>query len=372
MFSSRRQLLLTVLVAVVAHVALLGIYLRKYDGNPAALVGASFQMAGKPPWEEVPVAIGAGGYDGMFYYAIARDPWVPHREGVDAPALRHVRVLYPLLSWMLSGGGDARLLLWAMPLVNLLAIAGLTWLGAWFACRNGLAAWWGMVLPFALAAFIPAARNLTDNVSSLAICGLLVTWMLNRSWWSVTLAAFAAVFAREQNVCVVGIVMVAAISQRRAAVAAGTGAALLAWGGWVLILQNVYGQSPFDAGPVGLGFPLQGILHAATNLGGPDFSTRLAVINALSLLQIGALLSAGFFIVYREPRSVLAFTLLGAIVLAFLTTQAVWSDLVAYRRVLAWLPIGIWIFGVTHRTTWMLHLLAAASVFSLAVALHYA
>ena len=33
------------------------------------------------------------GYDGQFYYAIARGPWHRHEAGIDAPVVRHARVL---------------------------------------------------------------------------------------------------------------------------------------------------------------------------------------------------------------------------------------------------------------------------------------
>ncbi len=60
------------------------------------------------------------GYDGQFAYQIARDPmngW----QYVDLPSYRYQRILYPVVSMLLSFGNDA-LLPWVMILINLVSI----------------------------------------------------------------------------------------------------------------------------------------------------------------------------------------------------------------------------------------------------------
>jgi hypothetical protein len=44
--------------------------------------------------------------------------------GIDFAAFRHLRILYPAVGWLCSGGDPERLL-WALPLINLLGIAAL-------------------------------------------------------------------------------------------------------------------------------------------------------------------------------------------------------------------------------------------------------
>jgi hypothetical protein len=78
--------------------------------------------------------------------------------------VRHLRILYPLVGWLLSGG-DALRLLWVLPAINLGAIAALAAVGALLALRSGLSSWWGFLLPIAVNAGLPALRDLTDNLS---------------------------------------------------------------------------------------------------------------------------------------------------------------------------------------------------------------
>jgi len=366
-----RKALLVVLTAVLLHAGMLAIYVGKY-GDLSALVGASYRAVGQPPLEAVTVGIGPGGYDGMFYYAIAQNPWVPHTLGIDAPAFRHVRVLYPICCWALSGGGDPQLLLWVMPLVNLLAIAGLTWLGAWVAWRHGLSPWWGLVVPLAVSACIPAARNLTDNLSTLAVFALLAAWLLDRPWWLLTLLALAAVFTREQNILVVGIVFVTAACTRRGAVAGGMAFALAAWLGWISLLQWVYGVSPLHIGVKVFSVPLGGLTYAWTHLGGYHGSTRLAIINGLSLLHMALFLGLGAYVVWQRRSAAVVLVVLASMGMALLATEVLWNDLVSYRRALVWLPLGLFLTGVQANQRWLLCCLIPAGLFSLAVALRYA
>jgi hypothetical protein len=358
-----------VVAAVAIHVGLIGVYLGKCGGDLSALVGASHAAVGHPPLERVSASIGPGGYDGMFYYAIARNPWVPHTLGIDAPAFRHVRVLYPMLCWLLSGG-DADLLLWVMPAVNLLAIAALAWLGATLALKHGMSPWWGFVLPLAVNACIPALRNLTDNVSTLAVFALLLAWLLDARWWVAALLALAALFAREQNVLVVGILILAATFRKQPRAVGGLAGVLAVWFVWLGLLHAAYGCWPFQIGVKVFGVPFAGMAYGWSHLGGSyHFSTRLAIVNGLSLGHMALLLCCMAPIaVLCGSRIVGGVILIGAL-LAVVSTDVIWNDLWSYRRAFVWLPLGIWLGGIQTRRPWLLVSLLPAALFSLAAAL---
>src|ERR1700722_18790855 len=208
------RILAPALAAVALHATLLFSYAVPGDGDLSVLVCVGPDKAGSYPFEQVKSPVGTNGYDGMYYYALARSPWKRHGADLDCPGVRHLRILYPALCWLLSRG-DPRALFWAMPLVNLLAIGGLAAFGASMARRAGKSAWWGVLLPLAVNALLPAMRNLTDDVSALAVCGLLCAWLWNWPAWSIGLWAAAALFSREQNAVLVLCVFVAALWQRR-------------------------------------------------------------------------------------------------------------------------------------------------------------
>ena len=66
----------------------------------------------------------------------------------------------------------------ALPLLNLLAVTGLAWLGVVLATHYGRSPWWGFVLPIAVNVGISLLRDLTDPLAALAVCGLLTAWLL--------------------------------------------------------------------------------------------------------------------------------------------------------------------------------------------------
>jgi hypothetical protein len=359
-----------VVITVGIHAFLMALHVIKLKGDISGLVGASHNVVGRPPYEAITKSIGPGGYDGMFYYAIARNPWKRLDQGIDAAPVRHLRILYSAICWLCSGG-NARLLLWVMPAVNLAAIAGLAWLAAGFALRNNMSPRWGIVLPVAVNACIPALRNLTDSVSTLAVFGLMVSWLTNSSWWSLTLWAAAAVFSREQNVAVLLIVLGTSLVSRRPAVAAGMGVTLLFWISWVCLLRKTYGMWPFLPTQGNFGMPLTGLFYGWTHLGGFRDSRRLAIFNASSLAHLVLQMGLALYILWRKSLGVVGLLLLLGLLLAVVAGPEICNDLISYRRVLVWLPLGIWLGSIHCRQSWPMVLLAPAGLWSLAAALRY-
>src|SRR5579884_896141 len=81
-----------VALALLLHGALLCGYLLAFRGDVSALVCADRRLAGHWPYEAVHVGFPTGGFDGQFYYVLARNPWQPHHAFVDLPAYRHGRI----------------------------------------------------------------------------------------------------------------------------------------------------------------------------------------------------------------------------------------------------------------------------------------
>ena len=84
----------------------------------------------------------APGYDGQFYYQIARDP-LHASQFLDHPAYRYQRIVYPLLVAILSLG-QANLIPLMLLLVNLLAIVGGTELIARMFVQQKLSPWFSL------------------------------------------------------------------------------------------------------------------------------------------------------------------------------------------------------------------------------------
>jgi hypothetical protein len=333
---------------------LLAGYVLAFDGDLSALVCANRDQVGRWPYEAIRVGFPAPGFDGQFYYALARDPWRAHGWPIDRPIYRHTRILYPALAWLLSGGGDPEALLWALPAINLLTVAALAGLGAWLAVGYGRSAWWGFLLPVVLNLGMPAVRNLIDPLAALTAFGLLTAWLLR--WRPAALFGWAAatVLTREQNAAVVVIVLLAALyhQQWRHAVAlAGAGAILAAWLG---VLIAVYGVLP--TGEDNFGPPLAGMVHRWRQAGCfvPLHSAVLHALGTLAILvQLGLSVWLLFFSVHR---SVKLLGLAGAL-LAVVAGPPVYGDYWSFLRVFLWMPLAVWIGSVATGRRWSIALL---------------
>jgi hypothetical protein len=354
-----------ILAAVALHLALLGVYLAAFHGDLSALVCVGQKQIGEPPYEAVRVGFASGGFDGQFYYVIARNPWTWHAADLDVPGVRHVRLLYPALAWALSGGGDPRHLFWALPLINLAAIAGLAWLGVRLAQHYGVNLWWGFVLPLAVNDGMPLLRDLTDPLATFALCGLLTSWLMGGKWYHVVLWTVAALFSREQNAAVVFVVLAAALVKRRYRSATAIVAVLALWGGWVIFLHAGYGTWPvLPRSDYFFGVPFKGMWFRWTNLGFSG-SRVSAGLHFCRMLLLTAHCGLALYLAMRTPDRVVSFLALGGVALAVLTGMASYEDAWSYTRVFAWIPLAVWLAGVRLRLARPMWLLVPVAVWPL-------
>ncbi|HWG43261.1 MAG TPA: hypothetical protein VN688_10785 [Gemmataceae bacterium] len=370
------------LVAAVFHAAVLAAYVAAFHGDLSALVCVARERLGQTPYEHIHTGFDRNGYDGQFYYAIARAPWSRHDLGIDAPAIRQARILYPAVSWLLSAG-DAHRLLWVMPLVNLLAIAALAALGAIVARGHGLSPWWGVLLPFAVNAGMPALRNLTDVLSTLTVAALLIAWLRRWPWWVLSLCAAAALFSREQNVVVVLLVFVFALTsperQRRVSsprrwrsglvvqspLIAGLLGALLLWSVWLCVLRILYGSWSLLPTGGNMGPPLAGMLYRWTHL--TSESRSFAIFHLICMLTLTLQLGLSLWLLRTAGDRLIHLVALAGAGLAIMGGLALYGDNWSYTRVFAWLPLGVWLGCVQARWRWPLVALSAPCVLPLAV-----
>ncbi|MFN4260061.1 MAG: hypothetical protein ACK4RK_12265 [Gemmataceae bacterium] len=365
----RGTTLWVVLSAVVLHGVLLMGFVAAYGLDVSALVCASQPRVGQRPFEEVTRGFGAFGYDGQFYYAIARQPWERHISDIDVP-VRHLRILYPAACWLLSGGA-ARPLLWIMPLVNLLAIALMAWLGTRLARQYGMSPWWGLLLPLAVNAGLGSLRNLTDPVANCALIGLLTAWLLGWRHWVLCLWALAAVFSREQNLVIVGIIFLAAVWRRQYLASVGLAGVAALWLGWVGVLHHLYGEWPFLPSQGNMGAPLAGMLFRWTHLDYPSASLVAAILHFLRMLHLSLLVILALLLVVKRYESrTLTLLLLWSMLLVTMGGTAIYDDAWSYTRVFAWLPIGIFLHGMQARLRWALLALTPAALWPCVAVLH--
>ncbi|HZU77841.1 MAG TPA: hypothetical protein VFA70_13820 [Dehalococcoidia bacterium] len=137
------------------------------------------------------------GYDGQYYYFMARFPgWAPP-GGFDYPALRNVRVLYPLLARVISLGQPAIIPL-AMLAINIAAILGTVAAASWLLRARGLPAWPALIPGLYAGQVLALERDLADPLAVFWLALALVC--LQRRRWTLTAVALAlGLLTRESN-----------------------------------------------------------------------------------------------------------------------------------------------------------------------------
>lgn len=209
------------------------------------------------------------GYDGQYYYRLARTPFTDQRidAGIvlDAPAYRQQRIFYPLLVRVASLG-RVPLMPAAMLAVNFIAICLLGWLGGLYAQALSRHALWGLIFPCYIGFVTSLSRDLTEIVEcSLILAALLCLRRLK--YPATALLLSLAVLTKEPALLVaVGVGFADLIGDRGRLrrhtwyVAALPVAVYLLRHAW--LWHNWQGQRLAAAGGI-IGFPLLGFGRAA-------------------------------------------------------------------------------------------------------------
>ncbi|HLN29545.1 MAG TPA: hypothetical protein VK395_17485 [Gemmataceae bacterium] len=346
-----------VAITLLLHVTLMCGYVTLWGGDVSALVCADQSKIGRWPYEEVTTGFKTGGFDGQFYYTLARAPWQLQKAFIDLPPLRHSRILFLALGWLLSAGGDPVLLLWALPALNLACICGLSGLGAVYASHHGRSPLWGCLLPIVVNAAAPALRDLTDPLATFAVTGFLMSWLLGQGQRAQCAWALAAMLSREQNVAIVLIVLGNALTKRLWQRSLWLAAALAIFLAWMATLRHAYGAWPFLSGNLALPFAgiIYRLMHGNGIVGSHSIPIHMLAIGFL-LLQVGLSICMIFL---RAEHTVL-FIALAGVILVTLAGIPIYMNGQSYTRVFLWMPLAIWFWSMQTGRSWPVWLLTPA------------
>jgi hypothetical protein len=267
---------LIALVAVSAEVV--ARVLLRLGGNVSglALIGDVYGHPGQlPPGVRV---FHYAGYDGQFYYRMARNPaslhWSAYGVTLDQ-WYRLVRIGYSALAWLGSAGTPAALP-YALVAINLLAIGAIGVLGGVAAQQAGRHALWGLLLAGYFGFATSVARDLTEPLAAACLLGGILAWRGRRFGWAAGLFAFGALTRETALVApfALGVTRLVAFARHRAR----PGAQDLAWlvpgaafVAWEVVLKQATGVFPIlGDGGKNAGVPLLAALRAiGHNFGHP-------------------------------------------------------------------------------------------------------
>lgn len=270
------------------------------------------------------------GHDGKYFFVQANDPWLLNPDEnihvIDRPIYRAQRMLYPMLSGGL-GLFQPSVVVWAMIVVNILAMGVGSWAVARIAQDMGGSAWWGLAFVLNLG-FI--SEQLIDGAGVVAAAAAFTAvWLLDRGRTGPAIALLvAAVLAREAMlVAVLGTAVWLWWRKRRAQavwVAIVPGLAAVAWG---IYARLRIGFEPGVDQVQEIGLPFVGIARAARLwLDDPiDLAVGAAILLLLLLYTRRVLVS----------RSLIGWAFIGFVPLALLFTRQVWLNYFDITRAVA-------------------------------------
>lgn len=197
-------------VVVAGYLLFVVLRLLAHGGDVTAFVAAGDELTDPEQDTELTVAEDSLGYDGQFFYRLARSPLsderTDHGVTLDRPAYRQARIAYPALVWATSGGGQATAVPWALVGVNVAAVGGLAWVVAELARRAGRSPWLALLVAAWPGFLVATARDLSEVVAAALLAGALLT-IRDRRWIPAVVLLAGAGLARETTlVLALGIV----------------------------------------------------------------------------------------------------------------------------------------------------------------------
>jgi hypothetical protein len=285
--------------------------------DASTLVKVAFSDPIAPLAVSIDPAFDLGGgqehYDGLYYYAIALDPFAlgQAHELIDMAGYRYGRPMHGWLASVVSLGDQARLpeALLALSLIGLA-------LGAFGASRLcvhfGRTAWGGIVIAMSPGLLFATTVSTTETMGTALAIGLVLAWVRRWSPWAIALIAIMLSLYREQLVLVIiGILLFEVIDRirrrsrpggeqirRTAALLAGP----VALAAWLVYAHAQFGTWPTPDDPGNLSVPPLGwiesfrVAYGSQNAGSlvdqQIGSTAPPYLIALAVLLLAALWAA--------------------------------------------------------------------------------
>lgn len=284
----------------------------------------------------VPLRLNPGsfGYDGQFYYLLARDPLAGAAtiEHLDDARVRWRRVLLPLAAHLSAFGYEPAIAYtyWAL----VIASAGIgTWWLSRLAAANGFPEYFGALFALTPAVLVGTERMTVDGVLAAAVAGACYSYQAGRSR-PVLAILTAAPLIRET-----GILLTAAAAfiewrergPRRALAAVSTAIPFAAWSIYVAMRTNPGHVTWFGFPAAGLA---QRLLSPAEYPFPPGLSGLLVLLDFLALAGVALAIGLSLWRV-RERHIATVSAALFALLALGVSNADVWADVYGFGRTMS-------------------------------------
>jgi hypothetical protein len=303
------------------------------------------------------IASGSWGYDGQFYYQLARDPFQAYQY-MDNASFREQHILYPLVVGVLSLGQVA-LIPYMLLLVNLLSIVLSVELLAHLLNRCGFSPWFSLALGLYFGQAAGLLFDTAEPFTYLLVC--LGAWVLmekSRVGLAALLLGLAALAREIAILFPIGYLCIFVVQKKWRACIQMLTLGILPLLLWLLILRLIFGRSgvtftrPFEH------IPFAGIFFYAS---APKKFYLLLLLMFLPTLA-GWVLAAVEF--YRkiwngtEPFwqrfHPMYLILLANLLMITLMSRFSYEELISSGRIATGIVLSVLLYGIGTRQKWIL------------------
>jgi hypothetical protein len=331
--------MLVALGLLAVYTFLLGRILAPAGMNPLAVARLSRDFAGASRfWDQNPVFEQFDGYDGQFYYYLARDPLLLGGDAsfMDAPAYRYQRILLPALAWLL-GLGQAAAIGWSILGVNLLSLV----LGCVAAARLfdhfGAPRWWLVAYGLNPGFILGVAQDLAEPLALALVTAGLWGCVANRHRTAVVVLTLA-VLARETTLLVpAGLAAYYLVHERRWRRALSYSVPLLVFAVWQLVVVWRVGALPVTGEENVLTLPGVGLFHVLGSLLGlesgvsvSDLAGTIRLTGGVGMIAEGC--AAGLALATFRVHSMLRWQLGLQGLFVLCAGIPIWRDVASFPR----------------------------------------
>lgn len=348
----RRAVRMALITALITGGLCLIVLLRFEHGPLAFATIGTYFSAGDPD--------GTTGYDGQFFYFIARDG-ADSTPYLDGPTLRLQRIVYPVFARLMALG-NAELVPWALVLINVAAQSIGAGLLAYISGRFGGPTVAGLIYGLWIGGQYAVRLDLSEPLCLALALGALLAYCQGRLRWAVLLLVLAALTKELAFALAAGIALHALTQRRLGWASLLMGAPALAFGMWWAILYAWFGTLP-TIYPAAQGIrliPYNGLFRE-------DSAAEFVLLVIWIALPSAMIFVAALVTAVRSRRltlgACLAVTCVGFVM--FMPGVS-WEDqLAAYRVAVPWL-VGAVVFLAQHQRRliyWLTGLTLTALIF---------
>lgn len=289
MWTRQRRAILPAVLAFALYAAFTAVLLARFHFYLSVLVvaGDEFTNPAAAP-KNLYVSYNSSGYDGQFYYRLAVAPFSAKKSvaGVhfDYPVYRAQRILYPILSYLVSGGRSSAVP-WAMVIVNLLAAAAIgglaTLIFEHYQRTNALTAVLIVLYPGFL---LTMSRDLTELVEIAFVLGGIALILRRRDRLAVVIFSLA-VLAKEMALIVpIAVFLHRAFTRRLKASDALLLTPVAVFVGWKMYLFHLW-RLPLSLGTDGhFSLPFAGMWQCIRSVATAPNGQTLLLIELLAVI----------------------------------------------------------------------------------------